>query len=118
MSRDFKPEALANDPDDANRRDFSEGTDRKGNPIIGRKCRGCQNWGPDHKRHNDEKHVKEPAFALCCPYRGCEMIFFGGSSRDSEMKSHREEHEKQNNGVQKGRRGFMPLSVYRFAYIQ
>lgn len=89
-----------------------------GNPISGRKCRGCQNWGPDHKRHNAEKHVKDPAFALCCPYRGCDVMFFGGSSRDSEMKLHREEHEKQNNGVQKGRRGTMPLSVYRFAYIQ
>lgn len=110
---------MRNDPEDADRKRPSDGFDTKGNPITGWKCGcpGCEYRGRDRKRHTDEAHVKDPVFALCCPYHGCHVVYFGGSFRCSEMERHREDHEKQNRGEKKGRREIMPLSdypLYRF----
>ncbi|KAG6358526.1 hypothetical protein INS49_012043 [Diaporthe citri] len=91
------------------------GTNSRGKRVLGRKCGcpGCPYRDRDRKRHTDEKHVKDPGFALCCPYHGCCGVYFGGSFRFSEMERHIESHEQRNKGEKKGRKGIMPLSTYR-----
>lgn len=87
---------------------------RKGKRVFGRKCgyTGCEYRGRDHNRHTEETHVMDPVITLCCPYHGCGVVYPGGSFRCSEMERHCEEHEKQNKGEKRGRRGIMPLSSY------
>lgn len=119
MSPVQPPQNLRDEPENADRKGFSTGTNQKRKAIIGRKC-GCHDCpyrSPDRKRHTDEAHVKDPVFAICCPHHGCHKVYFGGSSRDSEMEHHREGHEKENKGEKKGRRGIMPLSSYRLQQL-
>ncbi|KKY30338.1 hypothetical protein UCDDA912_g09724 [Diaporthe ampelina] len=81
----------------------SDGIDRKGNPITGRKCAcpGCEYRSPDHKRHTEDMHARDPVLALCCPYDGCQTTYYCG--RDSEMKLHCDNHQTKG----------MPLSTFR-----
>lgn len=75
-------------------------------------CPACPYTGRDRNRHAEETHVKNPVFTVCCPYLGCSFVQFGGSLRFSEVDRHMADHEKQNSGEKKGRKGNMPLSTY------